>query len=67
MMRGRSTLATGKRFQLLLLPCHTTREGGGDLFPDWLPRHINAKEMLALHEVLQQVCVTHPDSLRHHW
>ena len=37
------------------LPCLTTREGGGHIFPDWLPRHINAKEMLALHEVLQQV------------
>ena len=51
-----------------VLPCLTTREAGGaNIFPDWLPRHINAKEMLVLHEVLQQVRVTRPDSLRRHW
>lgn len=47
-------------------PCFTTREAGGVLLPDWLPRHINAKGVLALHTVLQQACVTHPDSLQRH-
>ena len=37
--------------------------GGG--FPhEWLPRHINAKEMYALLETLEQCCKVHPQALR---
>ena len=46
------------------MPYYSTPEAGGDFPSDWLSKHINAKEMLDLHEALQQVCVTHSGSLQ---
>ena len=37
---------------------------GGVLPPDWLPRHINQKEMYALYHLLLQFCEAHPEVLR---
>lgn len=47
-----------------VLPCHTTPEAGGDFPSYWVPKRINAKEMFALREALQQVCVTPLGSLQ---
>ena len=37
---------------------------GGVFPPDWLPRHINRKEMYALYHLLLQLCEAHPEVLR---
>lgn len=37
---------------------------GGVFPPEWMPKHINFKEMYALHHLLLQFCEAHPDVLR---
>lgn len=39
-------------------------EVGGVLPPEWRQRHINVKEMYALHQTLFQFCSQHPEVLR---
>lgn len=39
-------------------------ETGGGFWPEHLARHINAKEMFALHEVLAEYCRIHPCTLQ---
>ena len=37
---------------------------GGVFPPEWMPKHINFKEMYALHHLLLQFCQAHPEVLR---
>ena len=37
---------------------------GGELLQHWISRHVNSKEMFALHHVLRQFCMRFPDVLR---
>lgn len=59
-----ATDASSNAFGGVIRMPHGLFEAGGDFPSDWLPRHINAKEMFALHEVLEQFCTIHPDALR---
>ena len=56
-----SSIAWGGIVNTVSLP--SFRAGG--VFPsEWLPKHINKKEMYALHELLRLFCVRYPEVLR---